>query len=322
MKTKEKKNKKKKYKKKKVNKVNKKNNIVNKQNNDNIKETKEIVKTQNENKQMTSNVEDKNSIKSEKFFKTKEKKEYTKVKKYFKVATVQILILFCVVLVSAITWVYKSFNSCTIESILFQLSQPLDGTDPNTVKNGIVSILVPSLIGILLFNILYFLPVKKIPKQKYRNILLTITLVSLLSYSIVKTKIIGYILRQIYSSYMIEENYVDPNSVAITFPENKRNLIYIVLESMENSYADYNQNGCMEKNLIPEITSLMEKNINFSNNSNVIGGFKKCSGTEWTVGALVAQSTGLPLKISAIGGNNYGKYKNFLPGATSLRRNS
>jgi DNA polymerase-3 subunit gamma/tau len=135
-------------------------------------------------------------------------------------------------------------------------------------------------------------------------------------------KQVSVIIKEKETEQSFEENYVDPNSVAITFPENKRNLIYIVLESMENSYADYSKNGCMEKNLIPEITNLMEKNINFSNNSNVIGGFKKCSGTEWTVGALVAQSTGLPLKISAIGGNNYGKYKSFLPGATSLRRNS
>ncbi len=320
MKTKE--NKKKRYKKKKANnknKTNNKNNIVNKQNKDNIQK---IVESNNKDKKNIENIEDKNNIKPKRNINQKEEKDNIKIKKYLKAAITQILVLFSIALFFAITWVYNNFNNCTIESILFQISQPLDGTDPDIVKNGVISIAIPSAIGLLLFNILYFLPVKKIPKQKYRNILLTITLVSLLSYSIVKTKIIGYILRQIYSSYMIEENYVNPNSVAITFPENKRNLIYIVLESMENSYADYNQNGCMEKNLIPEITSLMEKNINFSNNSNVIGGFKKCSGTEWTVGALVAQSTGLPLKISAIGGNNYGKYKNFLPGATSLRRNS
>ncbi len=320
MKTKE--NKKKRYKKKKANnknKTNNKNNIVNKQNKDNIQK---IVESNNKDKKNIENIEDKNNIKPKRNINQKEEKDNIKIKKYLKAAITQILVLFSIALFFAITWVYNNFNNCTIESILFQISQPLDGTDPDIVKNGVISIAIPSAIGLLLFNILYFLPVKKISKEKYKKILVIFTIVTLLIYAILKTKLVNYIIKQIDSSYMIEENYADPNLVDLTFPENKRNLIYIVLESMENSYANYNKNGCMKKSLIPEITNLMEKNINFSNNAKGIGGFKNCSGTGWTVGSLVAQSTGLPLKISGIGGNDYGKYKNFMPGATSLRRNS
>ena len=39
-------------------------------------------------------------------------------------------------------------------------------------------------------------------------------------------------------STLIEDNYVNPSQTTITFPEKKRNLIYIYLESMESTYSD------------------------------------------------------------------------------------
>ena len=47
-----------------------------------------------------------------------------------------------------------------------------------------------------------------------------------------------------YSTF-IDDNYVDPSSVNITFPEQKRNLIYIFLESMEMTYADKRKWWCI-----------------------------------------------------------------------------
>ena len=37
-------------------------------------------------------------------------------------------------------------------------------------------------------------------------------------------------------SIFIDDNYVDPASVNLSFPEKKINLIYIFLESMEITY--------------------------------------------------------------------------------------
>ena len=42
----------------------------------------------------------------------------------------------------------------------------------------------------------------------------------------------------------------------ITFPEQKRNLIYLYLESMESTYADKASGGAFDKNYIPELTQL------------------------------------------------------------------
>ena len=65
-------------------------------------------------------------------------------------------------------------------------------------------------------------------------------------------------------STFIADNYVDPRSVEITFPEQKRNLIYIFLESMETTYADTENGGTFEKNVIPELTTLAQENEDFS----------------------------------------------------------
>lgn len=50
-----------------------------------------------------------------------------------------------------------------------------------------------------------------------------------------------------------------------------------------------------------------------------VGGCQQCNGATWTVGAMVAQSAGVPLKLpSGIEGNEYGRYSEFLPGVVTL----
>lgn len=118
-------------------------------------------------------------------------------------------------------------------------------------------------------------------------------------------------------SNYIEENYVAPESVKITFPEKKRNLIYIYLESMEMTYADKENGGAYDTNYISELSGIAKKNINFSNTDN-LGGAYVVGPATWTIGAMVAQTTGLPLK-SPFNGNMLTRYyDNILPGASSL----
>ena len=70
-------------------------------------------------------------------------------------------------------------------------------------------------------------------------------------------------LKKQYSDF-VENEYVNPETVKLTFPEKKRNLIYIFLESMEMTYADKENGGGFEENCIPELTKLSEENENFS----------------------------------------------------------
>ena len=115
---------------------------------------------------------------------------------------------------------------------------------------------------------------------------------------------------------MIEDNYVNPSQTTITFPEKKRNLIYIYLESMESTYSDKKDGGAYDHNFIPALTNLALDNINFSN-SDKLGGAYPTTGTTWTMGGLFAQTSGLPLKLS-IQGNEMAYQDSFFPQLSTL----
>lgn len=48
-------------------------------------------------------------------------------------------------------------------------------------------------------------------------------------------------------------------------------------------------------NCIPELTQLAKENTNFSNNDKLGGGVPS-TGSGWTMGAIFAQTSGLPIK--------------------------
>ncbi|MCR5587318.1 MAG: hypothetical protein K6F77_07290, partial [Lachnospiraceae bacterium] len=104
-----------------------------------------------------------------------------------------------------------------------------------------------------------------------------------------------YVYNQTHFSTLFEEEYVDPDEVKITFPEKKRNLIYIYLESMESTFADEESGGISKDNYIPELTELANNNINFSETTK-FGGAYCAKNTDWTIAGIVAQSCGVPLK--------------------------
>ena len=79
---------------------------------------------------------------------------------------------------------------------------------------------------------------------------------------------------RVSKSEIFEEKYVDPMSVNLEFPKEKRNLIYIFLESMETTYFSKEEGGALEYNIIPELYDLAEENISFSNISLDISLFK------------------------------------------------
>lgn len=103
-----------------------------------------------------------------------------------------------------------------------------------------------------------------------------------------------YIAFSFESTTLYDDYYVDPESVSITFPETKRNLIYIYMESMESSYTDKKSGGAQRTNIIPELTDIALSNENFSDGSSV-NGARTVVGTTYTMGGLVAQTTGLPI---------------------------
>ena len=146
----------------------------------------------------------------------------------------------------------------------------------------------------------------------------SVTILVLYGYTAWKKLDIGdYMSGQSEISSFIDDNYVDPKEVTLTFPEKKRNLIYIFLESMETAYSDEDNGGAFEKDVIPELTEIAQENEEFSGKDNKLNGGYSMPGTTWTMGAMFAQTSGLPLKIS-ISANEMDTQDNFFPGITTI----
>ena len=85
---------------------------------------------------------------------------------------------------------------------------------------------------------------------------------------------------------------------------------------MESSYTSSENGGIYKDDYIKELRELAQNNINFSNTEK-LGGAYQLPGTNWTIAGMVAQTSGMPLKIT-IEQNSYGLYNSFLPGVKSL----
>ena len=105
----------------------------------------------------------------------------------------------------------------------------------------------------------------------------------------------------------IESYYVDPANVELAFPDKKRNLIFIYLESMEMTFADREVGGAFDENVIKNLTLLSQENENFSGSygagSMLDGGYAYSGGT-WTIGAIFSSTSGIPLQTSGLADHN------------------
>ena len=128
----------------------------------------------------------------------------------------------------------------------------------------------------------------------------------------------NYIVSQIQSSDFIEENYVDPREIELHFPEKKRNLVYIYMESTELTFMDEKHGGAFPENLLPEMNKLSLEGEDFSGEGEKRNGGISLPGATWTMGAIFGQSTGLHLKIS-IEQNSMDSQKSFFPSVVSIQ---
>lgn len=126
--------------------------------------------------------------------------------------------------------------------------------------------------------------------------------------------IVGYFGSRLDTSNLYEDHFVDAGSFSYKFPDKKRNVIHIFMESMETTF--YNNGSFMNAgsnvDFIQPLHRLAEDNISFSDKNG--SGFYAPEGATWTVGGMVSQTIGLPAPIEA----HYGKSYSFLPGATGL----
>ena len=232
-----------------------------------------------------------------------------------------ILALLASLLAFSAKWMFKTWTNLTMDELVYHLTAPLEGTNTDMIKDYCNECAVPAILilGCILFAIA--------ANRKHAGILKKIAIVCSAGAVAVTGITVGvtwsgldisnYMKGQSTYSTFIDDNYVDPSSVNITFPEQKRNLIYIFLESMEMTYADKENGGAFKQNVIPELTQLAQENEDFSGKSNKLNGGYSMPGTTWTMGAMFGQTSGLPLNTS-IDANGMDTQDSFFPGITTL----
>ncbi|MBE5841663.1 MAG: LTA synthase family protein [Butyrivibrio sp.] len=233
-----------------------------------------------------------------------------------------------------IMWLCSTYDADIVQ-IIYTINSPLKGANTDLVsqvlsdkRNSILLFLVITILVVILNA--YVLGSKKINKDKGRfivsigmlSIMMVLTVYEAYCSSLIlkacdKTLKISEYIESIHSNtHIYEEYYVKPQIDEITFKE-KRNLIYIYIESLETTYASKEVGGYQNVNLIPHFTELAKDNICFSN-SEKLGGFHSSAYTTWTMAALFASETGLPFSFPVKQNYDYEDMENMASGVISL----
>lgn len=216
-------------------------------------------------------------------------------------------------------WVSREFGGLSLKEVYRASLSVLNGRIQGLASRFALYVLLP--VGILLLLTLLIYKVAKKHKRG-RAVLNCLFLVSCLMICVFsggfayKYNAMSYLADDTSNSF-VGEHYVDPANVKLTFPKKKRNLIYIYLESMEMTSADKKNGGNFEYNMIPELTKLSEQNENFSGTHNTLNGAYSYPGNTWTMGGLLAQTSGLPFRTDMTQ-NGMITQKSFFPNLTTL----
>lgn len=198
-------------------------------------------------------------------------------------------------------WAFTTWAGLKMDEILYHLRAPLEGTGGGMLEKYASRCILPSILIMLsIFAMIVHTRHASRTRGKFvRHTIIgaSIALVITLTVGIIKLDLIRFLQDQMQDSSFIEDNYVDPKKTALTFPEKKRNLIYIYLESMEMTFADQESGGAFPQNVIPELTELSREGDNFSGNTGLLNGGHVMPGSTYTMAGIFTQSAALPLKM-------------------------
>ncbi|MEY8413883.1 GBS Bsp-like repeat-containing protein [Lachnospiraceae bacterium 62-26] len=231
-----------------------------------------------------------------------------------------LLMVLATIIYFSIQWMFDTWSNLTMDELVYHMTAPLEGTNEAMVSEYLSMCVAPAVLVLILAVVLFI----AWHKRKIYFVLMGAGMVVSLAVSVSvvhgawdKLDAGSYMESQGTYSTFIDDNYVNPAEVTLNFPEKKRNLIYIFLESMETTYTSKENGGAFDENVILELTRLAQENESFSGDRNRLNGGYSMPGTTWTMGAMFAHTSGLPLNIS-INGNNMDTQEYFFPGIITM----
>ncbi len=237
----------------------------------------------------------------------------------------QLLMLF---VVYGFPWVKDTFMLDNVEAVVFTLKASKDGAlgaieesfSRDVFAPSLKIVIVESALVVAMLICIYFrkktlklrIFQKKIFIERanwlenffYGNLLITLIWFVL---AIMSIPVLGSSALDIYKAYtkdkelvssaLYEKYYVQPDLTKITF-EQKKNLIFIMLESMGAEHIEF----------LSELKALQENNLSFK------PGGESVATQGWTIGSQIAKYCGIPLKFPA-----YDSIQVFLPNALCMQ---
>lgn len=204
----------------------------------------------------------------------------------------------------SVVWGIKTFPLDDPQQVIMTLQMPLDGFILVFVKRFILKVLLSCLIVSFFISILVEPLIKTIKKKKAlfamaflffaaSNILAVYDNVPVSMYKIYWSDD-NLILEE---SSFFQKNYTSIDTVSIQKKTSgTKNLILIIMESIENSFVDSASGGNQSVNLMPELLPIDSNEFHFTD-SELIGGGLSTEGTDCTISATIAKTTGVPVLL-------------------------
>ncbi|MDD3027199.1 MAG: LTA synthase family protein [Erysipelotrichaceae bacterium] len=197
----------------------------------------------------------------------------------------------------SIIWSNNNFSTATLNQLIYHTKFTGSGFDIGIVLSWLVQALLPSTLFFLFVGFTYNrYYLKNQSSLRVNGIHMSIvSLTLLLVFTLTNYNVYGYFTKIAQVSDFYETNYVDPSSVNIDFTQ-KRNLIYIYMESVETTYLSTANGGYNSTSLMPELEQIALENTNFSN-TDALGGWQTLEGTQWTIASMISQNAGIPVTL-------------------------
>lgn len=231
-----------------------------------------------------------------------------------------IICSFAALLLCSVTWMFNTWKNLNMEELVYQLKSPIQGTSSQMLWDYFYSCGLPAIL-VAVTGIVVICLRKRIINYRTLKIcmagLAAFIIALSTSYTWDELDVSAYVQNQSTYSTFIEDHYANPEFTDMEFPVQKRNLIYIFLESMETTYTDEAHGGGFKENVIPELTDMANEYECFAGNKEELNGGYPMTGTTWTAGAMFGQTSGLPLNLP-IGNDDMYTQDSFMPDIVTL----
>lgn len=252
-----------------------------------------------------------------------------KKKEYNKTNIIAYIIIFIVsLLLSYVSYYLYFFEFTVFDNTLYTLLTPVVDTGLDVFIHSFIYVTPILIFTYMLFLIpisnrgikvllkyknkqYQLLPVKFFMDNKIKYSLILLLFIAI--YAMYRFFVFDYILSLNEKTTIYEDYFVESEKVKITFPEKKKNLIYIMVESLESTTLSYENGGYFKESITPELEEIALNNINFSQ-TDLLGGFSVPASCGWTIAGVVCQTSGIPLKTSF----RLMTYDSLIPKATTM----